>query len=318
MPELPRAGLTSVAVPAGAADLSAFYRVAGFHVCGPRAVRIDMLERLADLIRPLLGWRPDSANPSAPPKGATGDGAFKATPDMISILGCSAGELGHVLKALGFWAERRAAAPQVEAEASLPPPAEAAAAAVPSNGTGEAGDAATGAAEPPTVSLAPVPEQPPEAAGPTPAAPSVPEAAAERWEEIWRPRRKGRAFEPERNGRAQPERRKEGAHGTRRRPEAPARARPASRPPAKPLSPARGQGPAAPPRRASKAGEAARRAAASPNAGASPLVEDRVRSRFAVRSAELPQGGSGEAQPGLRGARVRSHGSPSIDRGPAQ
>ena len=35
----------------------AFYRAYGYHVCGPRAVRIDILERLADLIRPLLGWR---------------------------------------------------------------------------------------------------------------------------------------------------------------------------------------------------------------------------------------------------------------------
>ena len=100
----------------------AFYRVAGFHVCGPRAVRIDMLERLADLIRPLLAWRANAANPSLPPKGATGDGGFKATPDMMSILGCSAEELGNVLQALGFWADRR----QIPAE----PPAAAAAAAV--------------------------------------------------------------------------------------------------------------------------------------------------------------------------------------------
>ena len=92
MPELPRAGLTSFAVSTTAPG--AFYRVAGFHVCGPRAVRVDMLERLADLIRPLLSWRPDAANPSAPPKGATGDGGFKATPEMMSILGCSADELG--------------------------------------------------------------------------------------------------------------------------------------------------------------------------------------------------------------------------------
>ena len=39
---------------------------------------------------------------------------------MMSILGCSADELGHVLKALGFWAERRLAAPEAPATASLP------------------------------------------------------------------------------------------------------------------------------------------------------------------------------------------------------
>ena len=49
MPELPRPGLTSVAANPATPDI--FYGVAGFHVCGPRAVRVDMLERLADLIR---------------------------------------------------------------------------------------------------------------------------------------------------------------------------------------------------------------------------------------------------------------------------
>ena len=56
-----------------------------------------------------------------PPKGATGDGGFKATPDMMSILGCSADELGNVLKALGFWAERRLVRPAVsEPPAAVP------------------------------------------------------------------------------------------------------------------------------------------------------------------------------------------------------
>ena len=104
-PEPPRPGLTSLVVDKAVPE--AFYRVAGFHVCGPRAVRIDMLERLADLIRPLVAWRADPANPSAaPPKGATGDGGFRATPEMMSILGCSAGELGNVLQTLGFRLDR--------------------------------------------------------------------------------------------------------------------------------------------------------------------------------------------------------------------
>ncbi|MEM1307054.1 MAG: hypothetical protein AAGG99_05985, partial [Pseudomonadota bacterium] len=45
---------------------------------------------------------------SGRPPGATGDGGFVATPEMMSILGCSADELGDVLKALGFRSERRA------------------------------------------------------------------------------------------------------------------------------------------------------------------------------------------------------------------
>src|SRR5499427_1565409 len=116
MPQLPRPGLTSVAANAAIPDI--FWGVTGFHVCGPRAVRIDMLERLADLIRVLLTWRIDPANPGVPPpKGATGDGGFRATPDMMSILGCSAGELGHVLRALGFWAARRKLPPRLDASA---------------------------------------------------------------------------------------------------------------------------------------------------------------------------------------------------------
>ena len=50
----------------------AFYRVSGFHVCGPRAVRLDMLERLADLIRPLLAWRAEPAKSQSAPQGRDG------------------------------------------------------------------------------------------------------------------------------------------------------------------------------------------------------------------------------------------------------
>ncbi len=107
LPQPPRAGLTSV--PADTTRPDAYYRAMGFHVCGPRAVRVDMLERLADLIRPLLAWRADPAKPEArPPLGSTGDGAFIATPTMMSILGCSAAELGAVLNVLGFRSEKRA------------------------------------------------------------------------------------------------------------------------------------------------------------------------------------------------------------------
>ncbi len=74
LPDPPRAGLTSFNPDPACPE--AFYRAYGYHVCGPRAVRLDMLERLADLIRPLLGWR--GANGATPPKGATGDGGFTA------------------------------------------------------------------------------------------------------------------------------------------------------------------------------------------------------------------------------------------------
>ena len=104
LPEPPRPGLTSAtAVPE---TPESFYRSAGYHLCGPRAVRMDMLERLADQIRPLLAWRKTEVG-QTPPKGSSGDGGFVVTPEMMSVLGCSSEEFGNVLKALGFRLDRR-------------------------------------------------------------------------------------------------------------------------------------------------------------------------------------------------------------------
>ncbi|WP_037418331.1 helicase-related protein, partial [Sinorhizobium sp. CCBAU 05631] len=50
------AGRTSVVTDASFERT--FYKLAGFRYLGKRAVRIDILERLADLIRPLLQWKP--------------------------------------------------------------------------------------------------------------------------------------------------------------------------------------------------------------------------------------------------------------------
>ena len=56
VPHLAASGRTSFAadqsIPKG------FYRAAGFRVCGERVVRVDILERLADLIRPAIAYRP--------------------------------------------------------------------------------------------------------------------------------------------------------------------------------------------------------------------------------------------------------------------
>lgn len=132
MPEPPRAGLTSTV--ADKATPEAFYRAAGFHLCGPRVVRIDILERLADLIRPLLAWRVDSPGDKVP-AGATGDGGFTIVPEMMSILGCSPDELGEVLKSLGFWVERKTVTPAPAANAAPETTAEAVSKAVAGDGT---------------------------------------------------------------------------------------------------------------------------------------------------------------------------------------
>ena len=65
MPERAQQGLTSV--PANGALPEPYWRAAGFHVAGARAVRIDMLERLSDLIRDRVTWRPAPKAETAEP-----------------------------------------------------------------------------------------------------------------------------------------------------------------------------------------------------------------------------------------------------------
>ncbi|MCJ2141478.1 helicase [Methylobacterium sp. E-066] len=82
------------------------YRAAGFRVSGERAVRVDILERLADLIRPAIAYRPGTT-PGAPPDGtADGDG-FVATVGMTSLVGCSGEDFASILKSLGYSLEAR-------------------------------------------------------------------------------------------------------------------------------------------------------------------------------------------------------------------
>ncbi|MBX3579032.1 MAG: DEAD/DEAH box helicase [Rhizobiaceae bacterium] len=85
----------------------AFYRLAGFRALGRRAVRVDILERLADLIRPALAWK---AGAGPRPDGAFDGQAFMVTPAMMSILGATADDMEEVLKGLGYRAEPKQAA----------------------------------------------------------------------------------------------------------------------------------------------------------------------------------------------------------------
>ena len=90
LPRLPNAGLTSVQTdPALPVPI---YGAAGYRVLGPRAVRLDMLERLGDAIEAKR-----DAEKRLPP--------FAISPDMLSLLGCSVEEMTGVLRALGFKAE---------------------------------------------------------------------------------------------------------------------------------------------------------------------------------------------------------------------
>ena len=124
LPGSPGQGLVSVAfdrsTPKG------FYRVVGFRICGARCVRIDMLERLADLIRERVFWKP-RVEGEARPAGSVDGGGFTVVPDMMSFVGCSGEEFASILRTLGFRSQKRA-------RPESPPPATEDATATPATG----------------------------------------------------------------------------------------------------------------------------------------------------------------------------------------
>jgi ATP-dependent RNA helicase SUPV3L1/SUV3 len=103
------------------------YRTAGYRVCGERAVRVDILERLADLIRPALAWREGAAG--AKPPGAVDGFGFIVSVGMTSLAGCSGDDFASVLRGLGYRMERRPKPvesppePERATPAAVPPPA---------------------------------------------------------------------------------------------------------------------------------------------------------------------------------------------------
>ena len=127
----PIAGLCSV--PCNEAVPKEFYAACGFVASGARAVRADMLERLALLIRQALDplankkveqksagekieaatARPSSDTApllqsavSAPPSQSRAR-TFAITPDMMSLVGCSGQDFESILRALNFCKESR-------------------------------------------------------------------------------------------------------------------------------------------------------------------------------------------------------------------
>jgi len=143
LPGLAANGRTSV--PVDKELPKALYRVVGYRVCGERAVRVDILERLADLIRPLLAWRPGM--PGAKPLGTVEGSGFVVTGSMTSLTGTSGEDFASILRSLGYRMERRPKPPEPAASAPPPPeakpeePATAAEAAAPSiSGSSESPD----------------------------------------------------------------------------------------------------------------------------------------------------------------------------------
>ena len=108
------------------------YRVLGYRQCGERAVRVDILERLADLIRPALAWRETS--PGEKPTGAFDGRGFVVTQAMTSLTGSAGEDFASILRALGYRMDKRPPLPPkpapevvVETVAAETPPVEASA-----------------------------------------------------------------------------------------------------------------------------------------------------------------------------------------------
>jgi len=109
LPQTILSGRTSLeADPAIAREL---YEVAGFRLAGKRAVRVDILERLADLIRPLIAFNPANAEGDLPPGAADGNG-FRVTVEMTSLLGCAGEDFASILKSLGYRVQRTPIEPE--------------------------------------------------------------------------------------------------------------------------------------------------------------------------------------------------------------
>ncbi len=90
-------GRTSFAVEAPASG--EVYRVAGFRLCGDRAVRVDIVERLMDLVRAALPRHTQSG--AHAPTSDSGEG-FVVTNQMTSLTGCSGEHFASILRSLGF------------------------------------------------------------------------------------------------------------------------------------------------------------------------------------------------------------------------
>ena len=122
--QLAASGRTSIAADPDIAKV--LYLTAGYRVCGERAVRVDILERLADLIRPALAWRAGALG--VKPQGAIDGFGFTVTVGMTSLAGCSGEGFASVLRSLGYRMEKRpkppepapAAAPSIPAEPQAP------------------------------------------------------------------------------------------------------------------------------------------------------------------------------------------------------
>ncbi|MEM6488872.1 MAG: helicase-related protein, partial [Pseudomonadota bacterium] len=158
-----------VTVPVEHGQSAGYWTKAGYRVAGPRALRIDMLERLADMLRPM-----------------DARAGFEATPDMLSITGCTLEQFAEMMDGLGYQGERGERPKTVRRPTPPSPPATQAAEAatpealVPEAAPAEAAAPATAAPETASPETAAPETASPEIAPPETATPdtATPETAA--------------------------------------------------------------------------------------------------------------------------------------------
>ncbi len=110
-PESPPPGL--VTIPNDTGSAKGYYTMSGYRAAGARAIRIDMLERLADMLR-----NQDTR------------GGFEGNADMLSITGMTLEQFADLMQGLGYAAEKgeRPKVKAAAADATSPAPEEAEAA----------------------------------------------------------------------------------------------------------------------------------------------------------------------------------------------
>ncbi|SIO03455.1 helicase-related protein [Vannielia litorea] len=104
-PESPPPGLVTIPAPQGMPE--GYAQMSGYRAAGQRAIRIDMLERLADQLR-----------------GQDSRAGFEATADMLSITGMTLEQFADLMGGLGYKAEKGERA-KVKAVDAVVPGAEA-------------------------------------------------------------------------------------------------------------------------------------------------------------------------------------------------
>ena len=101
LPEIPPAGICTIKVDKKASRI--FYEVTGYRVVGENAVRLDMLERLANAAREV-----------------SMKGPFPMDPDLMSLVGTSGADFIEIMKYLGYVTREYDAAEAAEILAQRP------------------------------------------------------------------------------------------------------------------------------------------------------------------------------------------------------